>query len=141
MILETERLFLRNWLTSDVRQYIILANDVGYSCFSAPAIFWLAQPRRRNRKSKIEWFSLKNANWENIQDFSQMSAGRVRCIQRNTALSPKSNQFSQNGVLERQDQVHFSQLINGTQSKSQAARHADVSRNALLGAKAAGGSP
>jgi [ribosomal protein S5]-alanine N-acetyltransferase len=39
MILETERLFLRNWLASDVKHYLMLANDVGYNCFSPPGRF------------------------------------------------------------------------------------------------------
>ena len=39
MILETERLVLRNWLESDVNSYMILANDVGYNCFARPGHF------------------------------------------------------------------------------------------------------
>ena len=39
MILDTERLFLRNWLASDVTHYMTLANDVGYQCFSRPGQF------------------------------------------------------------------------------------------------------
>jgi ribosomal-protein-alanine N-acetyltransferase len=39
MILETERLLLRNWRDSDVNHYLVLANDVGYHCFSRPGRF------------------------------------------------------------------------------------------------------
>jgi ribosomal-protein-alanine N-acetyltransferase len=39
MMLETERLVLRNWLQSDVNSYMILAKDVGYNCFSRPGHF------------------------------------------------------------------------------------------------------
>jgi ribosomal-protein-alanine N-acetyltransferase len=39
MILETERLVLRNWLESDVSCYMVLAKDVGYNCFSRPGHF------------------------------------------------------------------------------------------------------
>jgi ribosomal-protein-alanine N-acetyltransferase len=39
MILETERLVLRNWLASDVNCYMVLAKDVGYNCFSRPGHF------------------------------------------------------------------------------------------------------
>jgi [ribosomal protein S5]-alanine N-acetyltransferase len=39
MILETERLVLRNWLESDVNHYLVLASDVGYHCFSPPGRF------------------------------------------------------------------------------------------------------
>jgi hypothetical protein len=39
MILETERLVLRNWLESDVNHYLVLARDVGYNCFSPPGHF------------------------------------------------------------------------------------------------------
>jgi len=39
MILETERLILRNWQESDVNHYLILAGDVGYNCFSRPGYY------------------------------------------------------------------------------------------------------
>jgi RimJ/RimL family protein N-acetyltransferase len=39
MMLETERLVLRNWLESDVNHYLVLAHDVGYNCFSPPGRF------------------------------------------------------------------------------------------------------
>ena len=39
MILETERLVLRNWMESDVDCYLVLAKDVGYNCFSRPGRF------------------------------------------------------------------------------------------------------
>jgi ribosomal-protein-alanine N-acetyltransferase len=39
MILETQRVVLRNWLEFDVNSYMILAKDVGYNCFSRPGHF------------------------------------------------------------------------------------------------------
>lgn len=39
MILETDRLTLRNWQESDVDSYMTLARDVGYNCFSRPGYF------------------------------------------------------------------------------------------------------
>lgn len=39
MILETERLPLRNWMETDVDCYLALAKDVGYNCFSRPGHF------------------------------------------------------------------------------------------------------
>lgn len=39
MILETERLVLKNWQESDVSHYLVLAHDVGYNCFSPPGRF------------------------------------------------------------------------------------------------------
>jgi RimJ/RimL family protein N-acetyltransferase len=39
MMLETERLALRNWRESDVEHYLVLAGDVGYNCFSQPGRF------------------------------------------------------------------------------------------------------
>src|SRR5690242_13107585 len=39
MMLETERLLLRNWQESDVKHYLTLAGDVGYNCFSLPGRF------------------------------------------------------------------------------------------------------
>lgn len=39
LILETERLVLRNWIESDVDCYMILSHDVGYNCFSRPGHF------------------------------------------------------------------------------------------------------
>jgi [ribosomal protein S5]-alanine N-acetyltransferase len=52
MILETERLFLRNWLASDVRHYMMLANDVGYNCFSLPGHFFVGTTEEA--KGKIQ---------------------------------------------------------------------------------------
>ena len=54
MILETERLILRNWLESDVNSYMILSEDVGYNCFSRPGHFLVrsseeAQAKIRDR--------------------------------------------------------------------------------------------
>lgn len=39
MILETQRLVLRNWQETDVNHYLVLAHDVGYNCFSLPGRF------------------------------------------------------------------------------------------------------
>jgi RimJ/RimL family protein N-acetyltransferase len=39
MVLETERLILRDWRKSDVTHYLVLARDVGYNCFSLPGRF------------------------------------------------------------------------------------------------------
>src|ERR1700730_3823878 len=39
MILETERLILRDWRESDVNHYMVLSQDVGYNCFSRPGRF------------------------------------------------------------------------------------------------------
>jgi hypothetical protein len=39
MLLETERLLLRNWRESDVDSYLVMAGDVGYNCFSRPGRF------------------------------------------------------------------------------------------------------
>jgi RimJ/RimL family protein N-acetyltransferase len=39
MVLETERLVVRNWQESDVNHCLVLAHDVGYNCFSLPGRF------------------------------------------------------------------------------------------------------
>ena len=39
MILETERLVLRNWQVSDLNCYLTLSTDVGYNCFTQPGRF------------------------------------------------------------------------------------------------------
>lgn len=39
MILETERLRLRNWQLSDLNCYLTLSKDVGYNCFTEPGRF------------------------------------------------------------------------------------------------------
>jgi [ribosomal protein S5]-alanine N-acetyltransferase len=39
MMLETERLMLRNWQESDLEHYLTLASDVGYHCFTRPGRF------------------------------------------------------------------------------------------------------
>ena len=39
LTLETERLRLRNWLESDVSNYMRLSKDVGYNCFAPPGHF------------------------------------------------------------------------------------------------------
>jgi [ribosomal protein S5]-alanine N-acetyltransferase len=54
MILETERLVLRNWLYSDIDCYMILSQDIGYNCFSPPGYFLVrsaeeAQAKIRDR--------------------------------------------------------------------------------------------
>jgi [ribosomal protein S5]-alanine N-acetyltransferase len=50
MILETKRLVLRNWLESDVDSYMVLANDVGYNCFSRPGHFLVHTTEEATRK-------------------------------------------------------------------------------------------
>jgi RimJ/RimL family protein N-acetyltransferase len=50
MILETERLVLRNWLESDVNHYLVLAGDVGYHCFSRPGRFLVHTAEEANAK-------------------------------------------------------------------------------------------
>lgn len=39
VILETERLLLRNWQLSDLNCYLTLSTDVGYNCFTQPGRF------------------------------------------------------------------------------------------------------
>lgn len=59
MILETERLALRNWLESDVPSYTRLSEDVGYNCFSRPGHFLVrsveeAQAKIRDRMALFD---------------------------------------------------------------------------------------
>lgn len=39
MLLETERLRLRNWQEDDVEHYLVLSKDIGYNCFAHPGRF------------------------------------------------------------------------------------------------------
>ena len=48
MILETERLLVRNSPDSDVNSYMILSQDVGYNCFSRPGYFSRAEQALHN---------------------------------------------------------------------------------------------
>jgi ribosomal-protein-alanine N-acetyltransferase len=59
VILETERLVLRNWLESDANYYMILANDVGYNCFSRPGHFLVHTTAEAEQKihDRIDLFS------------------------------------------------------------------------------------
>jgi RimJ/RimL family protein N-acetyltransferase len=50
LTLETERLTLRNWLETDVGSYMLLANDVGYNCFSPPGRFLVGSPEEAREK-------------------------------------------------------------------------------------------
>jgi [ribosomal protein S5]-alanine N-acetyltransferase len=50
MILETERLVVRNWQESDVEHYLTLATDVGYHCFSAPGRFMVRSTEEAGEK-------------------------------------------------------------------------------------------
>jgi ribosomal-protein-alanine N-acetyltransferase len=50
MILETERLVLRNWMESDVDCYLVLAKDVGYNCFSRPGRFLVRNAEEAKEK-------------------------------------------------------------------------------------------
>lgn len=45
MMLETERLILRNWRQSDVDHYLVLSRDVGYHCFTRPGRFMVRDAR------------------------------------------------------------------------------------------------
>jgi [ribosomal protein S5]-alanine N-acetyltransferase len=50
MVLETERLVVRNWQQSDVNHYLVLAHDVGYNCFSLPGRFLVHSPDEAHEK-------------------------------------------------------------------------------------------
>jgi len=50
MMLETERLVLRNWQESDVDHYLTLAGDVGYHCFSRPGRFMVRNAKEAQAK-------------------------------------------------------------------------------------------
>jgi RimJ/RimL family protein N-acetyltransferase len=58
LTLETERLTLRNWLESDVSNYMRLAGDVGYNCFAPPGHFLVHSPEEAEEKiqERIELF-------------------------------------------------------------------------------------
>lgn len=53
MILEGERVLVRNWLDSDVGHYMALANDVGYNCFSQPGHFLVRTTEEAKRKIEV----------------------------------------------------------------------------------------
>lgn len=50
MMLETERLVLRNWRESDVEHYLVLASDVGYHAFSRPGRFMVHSAKEARAK-------------------------------------------------------------------------------------------
>lgn len=50
MMVETERLVLRNWRESDVNHYLVLAGDVGYHCFSRPGRFMVQNAKEARAK-------------------------------------------------------------------------------------------
>ena len=50
MMLETERLILRNWRESDIDHYLVLAGDVGYHCFSQPGRFLVRNAKEARAK-------------------------------------------------------------------------------------------
>ena len=50
MMLETERLILRNWQESDVEHYFALASDVGYHCFTRPGRFMVQNAKEAKAK-------------------------------------------------------------------------------------------
>ena len=58
LTLETERLTLRNWLETDVSNYMLLSQDVGYSCFSPPGRFLARTPGEAREKieTRMELF-------------------------------------------------------------------------------------
>ena len=39
MLIETQRLTLREWRDTDVECYLTLSRDVGYNCFSPPGAY------------------------------------------------------------------------------------------------------
>ena len=58
LTLETSRLTLRNWRENDVSSYMLLANDVGYNCFSPPGRFLVnsQQEAREKIHERMELF-------------------------------------------------------------------------------------
>jgi|SRR6516165_4094263 RimJ/RimL family protein N-acetyltransferase len=50
MILETERLLVRNWIAADLEHYLALAKDVGYNCFSPPGYFLVGTTQQAEQK-------------------------------------------------------------------------------------------
>jgi RimJ/RimL family protein N-acetyltransferase len=50
MILETERLILRNWRESDVDCYMTLSRDLGYNCFARPGYFLVRNAEEAREK-------------------------------------------------------------------------------------------
>jgi [ribosomal protein S5]-alanine N-acetyltransferase len=50
LTLETERLTLRPWQEDDVSSYMLLANDVGYNCFSPPGRFLVSSEEEAREK-------------------------------------------------------------------------------------------
>jgi ribosomal-protein-alanine N-acetyltransferase len=59
MNLETERLVLRNWQEADVNCYLMLAQDVGYNCFSLPGRFLVhtAEEAKEKVRQRIALFN------------------------------------------------------------------------------------
>ena len=56
MMLQTERLVLRNWQESDVDHYLVLAGDVGYHCFSRPGRFLVHSAEEAHVKVRERMF-------------------------------------------------------------------------------------
>jgi ribosomal-protein-alanine N-acetyltransferase len=50
LILETERLTLRNWQETDASSYMLLSRDLGYNCFSPPGHFLARTPEEAREK-------------------------------------------------------------------------------------------
>jgi RimJ/RimL family protein N-acetyltransferase len=61
MQFETERLILRPWQEGDVENYLTLAKDVGYTCFTTPGFFSFAPDDIiENINKRLEIFKSKN---------------------------------------------------------------------------------
>ncbi len=50
MLMEAERVILRDWQESDVDSYLLLARDVGYNCFSPPGFYWASTAEEARAK-------------------------------------------------------------------------------------------
>jgi hypothetical protein len=85
MMLETERLILRNWQESDVEHYLVLASDVGYHFFTRPGRFMVQNAKKQEPKFGKECFSSTAANWGNSPSFLKRwtlrAAGRMPALQ------------------------------------------------------------
>jgi len=79
MVLETERLVVRNWQESDVNHYLVLAHDVGYNCFSLPGRFLVHSPEEAHEKVR-----------ERMRLFDERKLGKFRffCEPRANSSAP-----------------------------------------------------
>lgn len=59
-VIETERLKIRPWSEDDLDHYLLLANDVGYNCFSLPGQFALDPEEAKERiKDRVDLVNSK----------------------------------------------------------------------------------